>query len=462
MKSVGILANSVGDPYSLRLLNAVAQELGQKGCHAICFMGGFPDAPLYRDGNERLCLPSFVDAWVLFSATLRSSRSEFELAAQSARTCVSVGLELEHAPSLTASDEAGIFQAVAHLARRHERRRIAFVAGPSTSGDATRRLEAYRMAIESVGLVLDPSLMANGDYEVRAGREAVRTLERQAKKYDAVVAANDLMAVGVIEGLRAKGLRVPEDVSVIGFDDMEEASFSSPTLTTVRQPLQEVGASAAQLALRALAGESVERHTVVTAPLVIRESCGCRQPSDPLERRSLPPGTPSSGSQGLRENALRDLVRRELASSRTHRELSQLSESILGVADYPDLAAPLSEACRLLKVRRLALATYSGGQRHARITLESSGGTVVFHQHTQPHSLEKLLPAGYLPEDRPVQIAIQALELAGQQFGYLVLDGDLRCGPSYLDLRRDLGSALARVAQGRELRRMLLAEKKRG
>jgi DNA-binding LacI/PurR family transcriptional regulator len=460
MKIVGVLGDGTGDPYSLRLMHAAASELVNQSCHAICFMGGFPRAPLYRDANDKPALPSAIEGWVLISSTIRVNAAELVgIVRNSGRPCISVGLELPEIPSFTASDEAGIFQAVAHLARRHERRRIAFVAGPSSSVEAMRRLEAYRVALDSVGLDADPALIAGGNYDGRSGREAVRVLQRQARRFDAVVCANDLMAIGVIEGLRASGLRVPQDVSVVGFDDIEEASFSAPTLTTVRQPLQEVGAMAARMVLQCLDGVTVEPHTKVTAPLVIRQSCGCTE-SDPPDRRSIPAGEPN-GTQNLRENVLRDLVRREFANTRLLREVSRLGEGILSASDSSELAPVLSDVCRLLGVRRMVLATYSGSQRHARVTLESSGDSVVFHPHAQAHPIEQVFPPGFMRNDRPMHVAVQSLELAGEQLGYLMLDGDVRDGNAYLDLRRSLSSALARMAQARELRRVYAAEKKR-
>jgi DNA-binding LacI/PurR family transcriptional regulator len=462
MHSFGILANAIGDPYSLRLMHATAQELVKEGSHALCFMGGFPHAPLFRDASDRQVLPLVADAWILIAETLRASPVELERLVAGGKPCLSVGLELNGTPSITASDEAGIFQAVAHLSRRHDRRRIAFVGGPAGSVDAARRLAAYRMALESVGLNADPALFASGDYEARSGREAVRQLQRQAKRYDAVVAANDLMAIGVIEALRANGQRVPEDISVIGFDDMEEASFASPALTTVRQPLQDLGASAARIAIAQVRGAGVEQKTVVTSPLVIRESCGCRPEIDPPDRRSLPPGIEPARKHGLREVALRELVRRELASSRTHRELSILGERIVAASDFPELADVLGEVCRLLSLRRFVLSSYGGGQRHARVTLEWTGTGVVFHQHTQTYPVEAVFPPAFRRGETPAQIVVEPLELAGEQFGYLVLEGDVRDGQAYLELRRQLSTALARMAYGRELRRLYAAEKKRG
>jgi hypothetical protein len=249
-------------------------------------------------------------------------------------------------------------------------------------------------------------------------------------------------------------------VSVIGFDDIEEASFSAPTLSTVRQPLNEVGARAARMVLQLLDGASVETSTVVAAPLVIRQSCGCSDSDTPERRPSVAPE--ASGTQGLREGVLRDLVRREFASSRLQRELSRLGEGILGASDYSDLAPLLSDVVRILGVRRLVLATYSGSQRHARVTLESSGDSVVFHPHAQAHPIEQVFPSGLLRGDRCMQIAVQSLELAGEQIGYLMLDGDIRDGSAYIDLRRTLSGAMARMTQARELRRVYAAEKKRG
>ncbi|HYQ17421.1 MAG TPA: substrate-binding domain-containing protein [Polyangiaceae bacterium] len=441
-------------------MHSAASELVSQGYHAICFMGGFPRAPIYRDAADNPRLPIAVDAWVLLSSTMRCALGELKGLVHDARPCVSVGLELPGTPSFTASDEAGIFQAVAHLARRHQRRRIAFVAGPSTSVEAPRRLEGYRMALESVGLPADPALIAAGDYHGRSGREAVGVLLRQARKFDAVVAANDLMAIGVIEGLRASGLSVPQDVSVVGFDDIEEASFSAPTLTTVRQPLQEVGAAAAAMAIKCLEGMSVEPHTKVTAPLVIRQSCGCSD-SDVPERRLPATSEHPAATQALRETALRDLVRREFASSRLQRELSRLGESLLGASDYPEMAPILGAACRLLSVKRLLLATYSSSKRHARITLESGGDSVVFNPHAEAHGIDQLLPPSFLRSDRPMQVAVHALELAGEQMGYFMLDGDMRDAHAYLDLKRSLSGGLARMSQSRELRRVYTAEKKR-
>ncbi|HEY3495694.1 MAG TPA: substrate-binding domain-containing protein [Polyangiaceae bacterium] len=456
---MGILANAYGDPYSLRIAHGAAQEISRSGGHAIFFGGGFPRAPLFRSAADACVLPGSLDGWVLVGEMLRDGWSELAPAARAARGTVTLGFELPGLPSVTVDDQTGIFQAVGHLVKRHERRRIAFITGPEGSVDGQHRFTAYRMALESLGLALDPALVAAGNYETRSGGAAIRQLKRQSARFDALVCANDLMAIGASEALRAAGKRVPEEISIVGFDDLEDASFASPSLTTIRQPLMELGAAAARLTWTRTAGEDAER-TVVPTPLVIRESCGCLS-SDYPERRSHPPGVDPQRTKQLREEGLRELVRRGLSSSRLHRELERVADSIVRAPDFPGLTGIMSEVIELLGLRRFLLCTYAGGQRHARVALESSGRDVAFHHQSQPFPVEQVLPAGYLNGDKPVQLVIEPLEYADEHFGYVVLEGDLRNGLAHLALRRHLGSAVARMSHGRELRRLYAAEKRR-
>jgi LacI family transcriptional regulator len=458
-RTIGILANSFGDPYSLRIAQGALQELTRAGDHAIFFSGGFPQAPLFRDANDTCALPRLADGWVLLGETMRDVLGDLVQAAQATRA-VSVGIDSPTLPVVGADAETGIFQAVMHLAKRHERRRIAFIAAPEGSTDGAQRLGAYRMALESLGLFADPTLVVVGDYEVRSGREAVRQLTRQRGLFDAIVAANDLMALGALEGLKAAGRRVPEDVSVVGYDDIEDSSFASPGLTTVRQPLVDLGYSAARLASQHRDGGAADPERVVVAtPLVIRESCGC-QASD-VERRSSPPGVDTSRLNGVREEALRELVRRELANARLFRELERLTEIIVRAADYPALARAMPGVIELLGLKRFLLCTYAGGQRHVRTTIESSGRDVMFHHQAQPFPVEQVLPPGFLRIDKPVQLSIEPLEFADEHFGYLVLEGEFKHRLAYLALRRYLGCTVARMAHGRELRRLYAAERRR-
>ena len=129
--------------------------------------------------------------------------------------------------------------------------------------------------------------------------------------------------------------------------------------------------------------------------------------------------------------------------------------------DYPALARAMGGVIELLGLKRFLLCTYAGGQRHVRPTVESVGRDVVFHHQAAPFPLEQILPPGFLRGDKPTQLTIEPLEFADEHFGYLVLEGELKSGLAYLTLRRYLGCTVARMAHGRELRRLYAAEKRR-
>ena len=151
---------------------------------------------------------------------------------------------------------AGMHTLVSHLIEGHGRRRIAFIRGLAVSRDAEERYEAYVQTLEQYGLPFDPGLVVSGDFRRPSGREAVKSLiETGHKGFDAVVSANDNMAIGALQVLQAQGIRVPEDVIVVGFDDIEETQATTPTLTTVRAPWHLLGSRSVDLVLAKLEKE---------------------------------------------------------------------------------------------------------------------------------------------------------------------------------------------------------------
>lgn len=181
----------------------------------------------------------------------------------------------EPGPLVMADNESGIDQAVAHLAA-HGHRRIAFIAGQPTNADNVLRLDAYRAAVDRYNLENDPALIAPGEGWEQPSRWAVEGLLADGVPFTAVLACNDDSAVGVMKALQSAGIRVPEDVAVVGFDNALKALLTVPRLTTVNQSMQECGYQAVELLLEYIEGQATGE-TVRKLPtrLVIRESCGC-------------------------------------------------------------------------------------------------------------------------------------------------------------------------------------------
>ena len=176
------------------------------------------------------------------------------------------------APTVGATNWAGGLSATEHLIQLGHRR-IGFIAGPPRLLCSRARLDGYRAALESAGLPLDEELEVPGDFYHESGFHGCRQLMRLDDPPTAVFAASDQMAMGAIEALRQRGLRVPQDISVVGFDDLPEMRWSAPPLTTVRQPLAEMGKVAARTVLRQARGEEIDSPRVELATeLVVRAS----------------------------------------------------------------------------------------------------------------------------------------------------------------------------------------------
>jgi LacI family transcriptional regulator, galactose operon repressor len=175
-------------------------------------------------------------------------------------------------PSVSAAHASGADQAMRHLLGLGHRR-IAAITGPRGWVATEDRRRGYNAALADAGILPDPSLEAEADWEITGGVEAAGSLLDLPDPPTAIFAFNDNLAIGAIQAARARGLRVPEDLSVVGFDDVEHATIITPTLTTVRQPLAEMGRTAVSLLVRLLERQRFEMlHVELGTRLVVRES----------------------------------------------------------------------------------------------------------------------------------------------------------------------------------------------
>lgn len=163
--------------------------------------------------------------------------------------------------------------ATEHLARLGHRR-IGVLAGLDTP-ECRQRLDGYRLALSEHGCPYDRELVRSGDYLFESGVRGMNELLSLRQPPTAVFAASDLMAVGALKAIQGRGLRVPEDIALVGFDDIEAARWTTPTLTTMRQPLRQLGELGGHKIARLIMGrESEITRTTLGCELVIRESCG--------------------------------------------------------------------------------------------------------------------------------------------------------------------------------------------
>ncbi|MFD7942779.1 substrate-binding domain-containing protein, partial [Streptomyces sp. NPDC059744] len=173
---------------------------------------------------------------------------------------------------LRADNFEGARGAVDHLISRG-RRSIATITGRLDVYGAQRRLDGYRKAVAAAGLGPDEQLIAPADFTEEGGARAMRELLARRPDVDAVFAASDVMAAGARQVLREAGRRIPDDVALIGFDDSAVARHMDPALTSVRQPIEEMGRVMTRVLLQEIAGENEERPQIVLpTELVVRDS----------------------------------------------------------------------------------------------------------------------------------------------------------------------------------------------
>lgn len=252
------------DQFFPSVIRGVATELDAAGKLLVLMTTGSNEG---RARVERYAIGGHVDG-VMF-ASLHDADPLPELMLRRGVPVVCNGsLPHSSAPCIDVDHIGGVEAAVEHLIGQG-RSRIATIAGPQDMSAGRARLEGYRRALAAGGR---RAIMAIGDFTTRSGVEAMRQLLADEPDLDAVFIASDLMAHGALTALREAGRRVPEDVAVIGFDDIALASYCEPPLTTVRQPITEIGRTLARHMLKLLGGEEVEPSTVLPTELVVRES----------------------------------------------------------------------------------------------------------------------------------------------------------------------------------------------
>lgn len=272
----GGVDNMLSDPYFPNLLQGVAMAAD---AHDYFVMLSLAEAG-FRHTIDEIARQGVV-AGVIFSAG-QIDDPLLEPLAAAQTPMVSVGRSDDDRVSYVDVDNVGSArQATNHLLRLGYQR-VATIAGPSFAPAASDRLAGYRTAIESFGFSVDDNLIFEGDFSESSGRLGLRFLLEH--RPDAVFVASDRMAAGALNEINAAGLRVPEDIAVVGFDDIERAAHMEPPLTTIRQRPQKMGETALTLLLDLIANPaSPPQRIILPTELVVRASCGSLQ--DQRERQ---------------------------------------------------------------------------------------------------------------------------------------------------------------------------------
>lgn len=278
MNTLGIAAVIEGgelNHYFLELFNGIIEAAARHGQNTTVFAlhdWGGDTARLHGICDGR------IDGLILIAPTFAAD--QVVLPSHTPFVALHANCELANVINIETDEERGAFEMVGHLIGRGHRR-IMHLTGPAGLIGAERRIRGYRRALAKARITFDPELLVPASFDPDAGRDAMRGwLRRHTSEPlpQAVFCVNDSVAIGCLEALAEAGLRVPEDISVAGFDDTLAARTAMPQLTTMRQPLREMGARAVEILLAAIApgaGAKVSAKPIVfPTELVVRASVG--------------------------------------------------------------------------------------------------------------------------------------------------------------------------------------------
>jgi LacI family transcriptional regulator len=263
--TVGVLVPEISEGYGALVLGAVGDYLLSKGY--FFFVATHRRKPDLMDEYPHLLRQRSVEGFIVIDTALEKPLPLPTVVISGHRSfpgITNIVLDHDHAAHL----------ALEHLVQLgHER--IAFIKGQPFSADSETRWKAIERAAASLGIAVHEELVVQLEIDTFSpyvGYPVVRRLLQRTRDFTALFAYNDLSAIGALRALRDSGLRIPEDVSVVGFDDINSAAFQIPSLTTVRQPLDKMGALAAEVLLERIHGGRNPVEVTVEPELVIRES----------------------------------------------------------------------------------------------------------------------------------------------------------------------------------------------
>ncbi len=283
--TIAFLSVSIEDHFSLSMWTAIVEASHEQNANVVSLVGGdlveSNEGPLIGSSIFQAANEDIIDAIIIYGSRLGTwvSQETFQEFCNQfkSKPVVSIGQQIDGIPAVLSDNYNGMHELVRHLIDDHGYRRIAFIRGPEDQIEAETRFQAYKDALSESSIEYDPDLISDpGNWEALSGEDSVRLfIDERNVDLEAIVSANDTMALAAMWALKNHGLKVPDDVAVVGFDGQVIAKAATPPLSTVRQRLREQCWHAVEIVLTQLQGGEVPNLIEIPTKLCIRQSCGC-------------------------------------------------------------------------------------------------------------------------------------------------------------------------------------------
>jgi DNA-binding LacI/PurR family transcriptional regulator/signal transduction histidine kinase len=498
---IGFLAARFDEPYQNAVWQGAVEEAERVGAALVFFGGQRLGSPIGYEALDNiafdLAMHSSLSGLIAMSNVigtyLSSEEQEEFLSRFRDMQVVSIGIEFPNVPSVRVDASGGMSSIAAHLVRVHGRSRFLFLAGPRGHLEAEARKAEFLRGISGLApattVAKGPGRveLLYGDFTEEDARAKVTRFLDAGPEIDAIVAANDLMAVGAMRALADRGIDVPRQVSVTGFDDTEDSRFSVPPLTTVRQPAAELGRMAVEkiAAKLGLIKKDLSARQQPPVSFVVRESCGCphapesdeaapaegeawmperedpvatlaalsaevnreiRAGRDPsrLRRRSFEGGIREAALLAISEGECRYLASQRFAAERRVSVLGEIEASLVSSFGIEDILKQIARGTRELGISGCWLSLFeskgAAPEWSKLFLIADARGTRILAPYGLRFRSSELVPGG-LPGAWSAYVC-SPLRFGDDRLGYLICTADSIDRRMYEALRDQVSSAL--------------------
>lgn len=288
-KNIALVVNELTADYTQEIITSISDFYRGKDVNLIISQVKLPvqkdtDFDYQYWSNMSLLDNDNIDAYIILSAIFCSYMTSDELTkrlqpfTKKPVFSVSIPLKLDNCYYTQLNCENSYFEIVEHLVKKHNRKRIAFASAHLTGSiEANERFEAYKKALKKFNLPFDENIVFHGVFTYNSIMKdmAQRIKSKEDVSFDAILAANDMMAFGCLDFLTSIGIKIPEDVSIFGYDDILQAETADISLSTINQQIYRQGQQVSKLVLDCCNGEKIPVSTDISTKVIYRKSCGC-------------------------------------------------------------------------------------------------------------------------------------------------------------------------------------------
>ena len=430
--TLGLIADTLEYGYQATIWHGMVETARKHNVNSLCFLDmvlhspyrlSALTSPLYNLVSEQA-----VDGLIIITSVM-GVRASLEKLHDFCRRyhplpVVSVGLALQDIPSIIVDNYQGMYDLVAHFVQEHGYHRIAFTQKQVGFPESDERYRAYVDALAAHNLPFDPDLVVPDRYYGKPSETVQWLVDERGVTFDALIAIDDYTALPLIAELNARGFSVPGDVAVAGFDDIAESQYTSPTLTTARQPLYELGQRATETVLSMLAQEQVSLYVKLPTKLMVRQSCGCLSQTasttsmPALEQTTLSPGQAMLIAAANASETILPALSRHL--------LHEVTQALLTTFDVTELTTVIARELPRLGIPAYYLSLYDDEEQETEwaklLIAYDERGRIDLTLDDRRFPSRQLLPGDVWPQTALFAMLVYPLCFRHEQLGFVLFE----------------------------------------